>query len=504
MTASGPPSTLLPSAIRCRPRAWPGGPVSIPPPSTSRSGCPRTAGRAGRRPNRWPRSSRRRTPRSTSSPGWSRAAPRRGAGPLARAEFVGAAARLRPGRRRRLLRRCRLPRRAGLGSGRASGAARRESSYALQVQGDSMLPLYRNGDVLIVEPGAVTRKGDRVVVKTNAGEVMAKVLDRQTTKIDRAGLAQSRPPGPRHRHARCRVGGAHRLGKPVGAAMLHAAHGCCWRSWHGGRWSSLAAASCSAGRQRRRRPDRRETLTPCPRSRRPQPVLQAMPAEPCSRIPGPSIPSRRAAAARAGGARAGRAARAAERAGAGRAAEAEDAATTGTERRCSSRSRPPPDLIEAKGYSVAVAGIDIVRQDETCSDDGKSWACGIAGAHGVPRLSCAAAPWSARCRRKPTATLIAADAASASRMSAMAGREWLGARCGRRPLCRSGRQGARRARRASSAPPPISAACRRRPACRSPAPTGVAADPRCRRRQTCRRPRAATLTPPADPPAPAQ
>jgi phage repressor protein C with HTH and peptisase S24 domain len=57
-----------------------------------------------------------------------------------------------------------------------------ESSYALQVQGDSMLPLYRNGDVLIVEPGAITRKGDRVVVKTNAGEVMAKVLERQTVK----------------------------------------------------------------------------------------------------------------------------------------------------------------------------------------------------------------------------------------------------------------------------------------------------------------------------------
>jgi phage repressor protein C with HTH and peptisase S24 domain len=57
-----------------------------------------------------------------------------------------------------------------------------ESSYALQVQGDSMLPLYRNGDVLIVEPGAITRKGDRVVVKTTAGEVMAKVLDRQTVK----------------------------------------------------------------------------------------------------------------------------------------------------------------------------------------------------------------------------------------------------------------------------------------------------------------------------------
>lgn len=55
-----------------------------------------------------------------------------------------------------------------------------DNSYALQVQGDSMLPLYRNGDVLIVEPGAQIRKGDRVVVKTLSGEVMAKVLERQS------------------------------------------------------------------------------------------------------------------------------------------------------------------------------------------------------------------------------------------------------------------------------------------------------------------------------------
>jgi len=33
-------------------------------------------------------------------------------------------------------------------------------------------------------------------------------------------------------------------------------------------------------------------------------------------------------------------------------------------------------VIEAKGYSVAISGIDIVRQDETCADGGKSWACG--------------------------------------------------------------------------------------------------------------------------------
>jgi phage repressor protein C with HTH and peptisase S24 domain len=58
-----------------------------------------------------------------------------------------------------------------------------EGSYALQVQGDSMLPLYRDGDVLIVVPGAQLRRGDRVVVKTRNGEVMAKLLDRQTSKL---------------------------------------------------------------------------------------------------------------------------------------------------------------------------------------------------------------------------------------------------------------------------------------------------------------------------------
>ncbi|MFK0690014.1 thermonuclease family protein [Mesorhizobium sp. IMUNJ 23033] len=34
-------------------------------------------------------------------------------------------------------------------------------------------------------------------------------------------------------------------------------------------------------------------------------------------------------------------------------------------------------VIEAKGYSVALSGVDVVGQDETCTDDGKDWACGI-------------------------------------------------------------------------------------------------------------------------------
>ena len=66
--------------------------------------------------------------------------------------------------------------------------------YALEVQGDSMMPLYRDGDVLIVEPGAQVRRGDRVVVKTRDGEVMAKVLARQTARtIELASLNPDHP-----------------------------------------------------------------------------------------------------------------------------------------------------------------------------------------------------------------------------------------------------------------------------------------------------------------------
>jgi phage repressor protein C with HTH and peptisase S24 domain len=54
--------------------------------------------------------------------------------------------------------------------------------YALEVQGDSMEPLYREGDRIVVSPTEQVRRGDRVVVKTRDGEVMAKILYRQTGK----------------------------------------------------------------------------------------------------------------------------------------------------------------------------------------------------------------------------------------------------------------------------------------------------------------------------------
>jgi phage repressor protein C with HTH and peptisase S24 domain len=57
-----------------------------------------------------------------------------------------------------------------------------EHAYALEISGDSMKPAYRDGDVIVVSPGAQIRKGDRVVVKTSGGEVMVKELKRRTAK----------------------------------------------------------------------------------------------------------------------------------------------------------------------------------------------------------------------------------------------------------------------------------------------------------------------------------
>ncbi|TCD16517.1 helix-turn-helix transcriptional regulator [Oricola cellulosilytica] len=58
-----------------------------------------------------------------------------------------------------------------------------DGCYALEISGDSMLPLYREGDKIIVAPSEQLRRGDRVVVKTRDGEVMAKTLLRRTPEL---------------------------------------------------------------------------------------------------------------------------------------------------------------------------------------------------------------------------------------------------------------------------------------------------------------------------------
>lgn len=67
-------------------------------------------------------------------------------------------------------------------------------AYALEISGDSMEPVYRDGDTIIVSPEKDIRRGDRVVVKSRDGEVMVKILRRQTTqKIELKSLNPEHP-----------------------------------------------------------------------------------------------------------------------------------------------------------------------------------------------------------------------------------------------------------------------------------------------------------------------
>ena len=56
------------------------------------------------------------------------------------------------------------------------------NAYALEISGDSMDPVFRDGDMVVVSPLAPLRRGDRLVAKTWAGEVMAKQLTRKSAK----------------------------------------------------------------------------------------------------------------------------------------------------------------------------------------------------------------------------------------------------------------------------------------------------------------------------------
>ncbi|HSE78091.1 MAG TPA: helix-turn-helix transcriptional regulator [Alphaproteobacteria bacterium] len=63
-------------------------------------------------------------------------------------------------------------------------------AYALAVDGNGLVPIYRDGDILIVSPLANLRRGDRVVVKTTGGPILLHTLIRRGgRKLEVAGLA---------------------------------------------------------------------------------------------------------------------------------------------------------------------------------------------------------------------------------------------------------------------------------------------------------------------------
>ncbi len=68
------------------------------------------------------------------------------------------------------------------------------NAYALNISGDSMEPVYREGDRIIVSPAAPVRVGDRVVARGTNGAVMAKLLTRRTaTRIELSSLNPAHP-----------------------------------------------------------------------------------------------------------------------------------------------------------------------------------------------------------------------------------------------------------------------------------------------------------------------
>jgi phage repressor protein C with HTH and peptisase S24 domain len=82
-------------------------------------------------------------------------------------------------------------------------------AYALEISGDSMEPVFRDGDQVIVSPAAPIRRGDRVVLRTQTGEVMAKQLARRSAR--RYDLRSLNPAHPDRSFDLTEVSWVHRI-----------------------------------------------------------------------------------------------------------------------------------------------------------------------------------------------------------------------------------------------------------------------------------------------------
>lgn len=84
-----------------------------------------------------------------------------------------------------------------------------QNAYALEISGDSMEPVFRDGDIIIVSPAAPIRRGDRVVARTVTGEVMAKQLARRSAR--RVELKSLNPAHPDRSFDLAEVAWIHRI-----------------------------------------------------------------------------------------------------------------------------------------------------------------------------------------------------------------------------------------------------------------------------------------------------
>ncbi len=72
-------------------------------------------------------------------------------------------------------------------------------AYALEIGGDTLEPVFRDGDVLLVSPAAPIRRGDRVVVRlalarTGSRDVLVTLLARRSARrVELRGLGPKQP-----------------------------------------------------------------------------------------------------------------------------------------------------------------------------------------------------------------------------------------------------------------------------------------------------------------------
>ncbi len=82
-------------------------------------------------------------------------------------------------------------------------------AYALQVSGDELEPVYREGDTLLVSPAAPIRRGDRIIARTIRGEIMARQITRRSAR--RIELRSLNPADPDRSFALENITWMHRI-----------------------------------------------------------------------------------------------------------------------------------------------------------------------------------------------------------------------------------------------------------------------------------------------------
>ena len=55
-----------------------------------------------------------------------------------------------------------------------------ETVFAIEVAGEAMMPIYRDGDILVCSPSVPVRRNDRVLLRSQSGDVYGGTLKRKT------------------------------------------------------------------------------------------------------------------------------------------------------------------------------------------------------------------------------------------------------------------------------------------------------------------------------------